>query len=305
MQLNLKHGWGSAQVITPLVVGFLTLAVFVLYEYKYAAFPVVAFPLLKNRTFACAIAAATLFFFTTNVSLFYFNPFLQVTRDVSAHTAMLLQLGTVGYNIGLFFGGWAMQFSKRYRRWAWLGWALVLLAVCLMLLARGSGTSNAAIAVVQAIYGIGGGIIVGCLGIGVQAAVSRDDLSIAITLYSMVEYIGGVLGEGASTTIWVNVLPTKLQGKMDDSVDIFSAINNITYYQGLPEDQRVIVKDGYIQTQRILTICGICSILLTGVAMLGLAPSDFSANAAQPKIDTEIEEPNDNHSRPPKENLSA
>ncbi|KAJ2807642.1 hypothetical protein H4R20_001209 [Coemansia guatemalensis] len=121
----------------------------------------------------------------------------------------------------------------------------------------------------------------------------------------MVEYIGGVLGEGASTTIWINVLPTKLQGKMDDSVDIFSAINNITYYQGLPEDQRVIVKDGYIQTQRILTICGICSILLTGVAMLGLAPSDFSANAAQPKIDTEIEEPNDNHSRPPKENLSA
>ncbi|KAJ2081158.1 hypothetical protein H4R24_002541 [Coemansia sp. RSA 988] len=223
-----------------------------------------------------------------------------VTRDVSAHTAMLLQLGTVGYNIGLLFGGWAMQFSKRYRRWAWIGWALVLIAVSLMLLARSSGTSNATIAVVQAIYGIGGGIVVGCLGIGVQAAVTSADLSIAITLYSMVEFIGGVLGEGASTTIWVNVLPTKLQGRMNASVNIFSAINNITYYQGLPEDQRVIVQDGYIQTQRILTICGICSILLTGVAMLGLPPSDFSTDTTQAKIETETEEFTENAARTPK-----
>ncbi|PIA13300.1 MFS general substrate transporter, partial [Coemansia reversa NRRL 1564] len=278
MQLNLQYGWNSAQVIAPLVIGLITLSLFVIYEYKYAAYPVIAFPLLKNKTFACAISAATLFFFTTNVSLFYFNPFIQVTRDVSAHTAMLLQLGTVGYNVGLFFGGWAMQYSKKYRRWAWLGWTLVLAAVCLMLLARGgsSGSTNAIIAVVQAIYGIGGGILVGCLGIGVQAAVSKADLSIAITLYSMVEYIGGVLGEGASTTIWVNLLPTRLQGKMDANVDIFSAINDITYYQSLPKDQRIIVQDGYISTQRILTICGICSILLTGVAMLGLARSNLS-----------------------------
>ncbi|KAJ1746567.1 hypothetical protein LPJ58_005680, partial [Coemansia sp. RSA 1591] len=194
LQLNNTYGWGSVQLITPLVVGVLTLAAFVYYELRLATHPVVHIRLLKVRTFACAIMTAMLFFFAFNVSLFFFTPYIQVTRDVSARTAMLLQQGTTGYYIGLFIGGWAMQVTKRYRRWAWLGWSLSLVAVCLMLRSRGtSSVTNAEIAAVQAILGIGGGIIVGCSGIGVQASVAKPDLSIAITLYSMVEFVGGVL----------------------------------------------------------------------------------------------------------------
>ncbi|KAJ2528233.1 hypothetical protein EV175_007473, partial [Coemansia sp. RSA 1933] len=136
----------------------------------------------------------------------------------------------------------------------------------------GSGTTNAEIAVVQALYGVGSGILIGCVGIGVQASVAKVDLPIAVTLYGMVAYIGGVLGEGTCTTIWVNVLPSKIRDRLDPSVDMYSAINNITYYFELPKDQRVIVQDGYVRTQNILTICGICSMLIAGIAMLGLAP---------------------------------
>ncbi|KAJ2654486.1 hypothetical protein IW148_006357 [Coemansia sp. RSA 1199] len=286
MQLNTTYGWGSARVIAPLVIGVVALVFFVYYEYKLAWFPVVPFRLFKIRTFTCAILAATFFYFTSNVTLFYFNPFIQVTREASARTAMLLQLGSTGYYVGLFLGGWAIQFSKRYRRWAWLGWAMWQIAVCLMIRSRsGAGTTNAEIAIVQALLGIGSGIAIGCVGIGVQAAVSKVDLSIAITLYGMVAYIGGVLGEGTSTTIWVNVLPSKLEGRMDSGVDVFSAINNITYFFELPKDQRVIVQDAYVKTQKILTIIGICTMFLAGVAMLGLAPYDLSvdANKDQPE----------------------
>ncbi|KAJ2460858.1 hypothetical protein GGF42_000572 [Coemansia sp. RSA 2424] len=280
MQLNTTYGWGSAHVVVPLVIGVVSLIGFVFYEKRLAAFPVVPFRLFKSRTFTCSILAATFFYFTSNVSLFYFNPFIQVTREVSSRTAMLLQLGSTGYYVGLFLGGWAMQYSKRYRRWAWIGWVMWLIAVCLMIRSRsGPNTTNAEIAVVQSILGIGSGIVIGCVGIGIQAAVSVVDLPIAITLYGMVAYIGGVLGEGTSTTIWVNVLPTKLEGKMDPSVDVFSAINNLTYYFELPKDQRVIVQDAYVSTQKILTICGICSITLAGVFMLGLAPFDLSATS--------------------------
>ncbi|KAJ1669322.1 hypothetical protein GGF38_002347, partial [Coemansia sp. RSA 25] len=256
MQLNTTYGWGSAHVVVPLAIGVVSLIGFVFYEKRLAAFPVVPFRLFKSRTFTCSILAATFFYFTSNVSLFYFNPFIQVTREVSSRTAMLLQLGSTGYYVGLFLGGWAMQYSKRYRRWAWIGWVMWLIAVCLMIRSRsGPNTTNAEIAVVQSILGIGSGIVIGCVGIGIQAAVSVVDLPIAITLYGMVAYIGGVLGEGTSTTIWVNVLPTKLEGKMDPSVDVFSAINNLTYYFELPKDQRVIVQDAYVSTQKILTIC--------------------------------------------------
>ncbi|KAJ2541994.1 hypothetical protein EV175_006097 [Coemansia sp. RSA 1933] len=273
MQLNITYGWGSTRVIAPLCIGVGALAVFVYYECYMARYPVVPFRLFKSRTFTCAIVAATFFYFTSNVSLYYFSPFIQVTREVSARTAMLLQLGTTGYYVGLFLGGWAMQFSKRYRRWSWIGWVLWLLSVCLMIRSRsGSGTTNAEIAVVQALYGVGSGILIGCVGIGVQASVAKVDLPIAVTLYGMVAYIGGVLGEGTCTTIWVNVLPSKIRDRLDPSVDMYSAINNITYYFELPKDQRVIVQDGYVRTQKILTICGICSMLIAGIAMLGLAP---------------------------------
>ncbi|KAJ2427014.1 hypothetical protein IWW41_003960, partial [Coemansia sp. RSA 2522] len=43
-------------------------------------------------------------------------------------------------------------------------------------------------------------------------------------------------------------------------------------------DQRVIVQDAYVQTQKILTIIGICTMFLAGVAMLGLAPYNLSAD---------------------------
>ncbi|KAJ2155941.1 hypothetical protein GGF46_005513 [Coemansia sp. RSA 552] len=279
MQLNTTYGWGSGRVIAPLVIGVVALLFFVYYEYRLATYPVVPFRLFKIRTFTCAIVAETFLYFTSNVTLFYFNAYIQVTREVSSRTAMLLQLGTTGYNVGLILGGWAMQYTKRYRRWAWLGWVMWFIAVGLMIRSRsGSGTTNAEIAVVQALYGVGSGIVIGCVGIGVQASVSKVDLSIAVTLYGMIAYIGGVLGEGTSTTIWVNVLPTKLRDRLDSSVDLFSAINNITYYFELPKDQRVIVQDGYIRTQKILTICGICSMLIAGIAMLGLAPYDLSVD---------------------------
>ncbi|KAJ2780563.1 hypothetical protein H4R18_003392, partial [Coemansia javaensis] len=187
MQLNTTYGWGSARVLAPLILGVAALAFFVYYECRLATFPVVPFRLLRTRTFTCAIVAAIFFYFTLNASLFYFNAFIQVTREVSARTAMLMQPGFVGYYVGLILGGWAMQFSKRYRRWAWLGWAMWLVAVCLMIRSRGSsGASNAEIVVVQALLGVGSGIVIGCVGIGVQASVGAVDLPIAITLYGMV-----------------------------------------------------------------------------------------------------------------------
>ncbi|KAJ2309830.1 hypothetical protein IWW54_003519 [Coemansia sp. RSA 2705] len=287
LQLNSTYGWSSAQVIAPIVSGLLTLVAFIYYELRLARYPIVTFRLLKTRTFACAIMTALLIFFSFNVSLFFFTPYIQVTRDTSARTAMLLQQGTTGFHIGLFAGGWAMQFSKRYRRWVWLGWALCLLAICLMLRSRsGTNVTNAEIAAVQAILGLGVGIVVGCSGIGVQASVAKLDLTMAITLYGMCEYIGGVLGEAASTTIWVNVLPTKLEGRMPAYVDVQSAINNITYYQQLPDSQRLVVQDGYIATQKILTICGICSISLAAIAILGMAPFDLTTKDDKELVST-------------------
>ncbi|KAI8323075.1 MFS general substrate transporter [Martensiomyces pterosporus] len=273
LQHNMVGGWLSTQTLAPLVLGGLSLAYFVYHEQHMAANPVVPFRIFKVCTFTCAILASTLFYFTANVALYYFSAFIQVTREVPAQTAMFLQLGSTVYQVGVMLGGWAMQKSRRYRRWAWVGWVLWTLSVVLMLRTRGSRTTtNLEIAFVQAVWGLGSGMVVGSVGVGVQAAVLDSDLAIAITLYGMAMYLGGVLGEGAATTIWVNVLPKQLDGRLDPGVDADKAINSLQYYFSLPQSQRMIVQDAYIETQRVLTKCGIASMLAAGAAMIGLAP---------------------------------
>ncbi|ORX95450.1 major facilitator superfamily MFS-1, partial [Basidiobolus meristosporus CBS 931.73] len=211
LSYNIVYGWSDRRVLGPLVSGVLVLGFFCLYEHKLARCPVVPFRLFKNRTFSAAMGAGTMFYFTSNVSLFFFNAFIQVTRDTDARTAQLLQLGSVVYYIGAILGGWAMQKSKRYRRWAWLGWAIYLISVGLMIRTRGgTHTSNGEIAAVQGLLGLGSGITISCIGIGVQASVDQVDIAIAIALYSMVAYLGGAIGEAVSTTIWNTVLPNKL-----------------------------------------------------------------------------------------------
>jgi len=46
---GIEHPWGSAQVLTPLLIGLAGLVAFVLYELK-ADEPLIPFHLLNNRT---------------------------------------------------------------------------------------------------------------------------------------------------------------------------------------------------------------------------------------------------------------
>ncbi|KAK9693593.1 hypothetical protein K7432_013855 [Basidiobolus ranarum] len=286
LSYNTIYGWGDGRVLGPLISGIIVILLFIIYEHKYARYPVVPFRLFKNKTFSAAMAAGVMFYFTSNVSLFFFNAFIQVTRDTDARTAQLLQLGYVVYYIGVILGGWAMQKSKRYRRWAWVGWAIYLIAVGLMIRTRGgTHTSNAEIAIVQGLLGLGSGVAIGCIGIGVQASVVKADIAIAVALYLMVAYLGGAIGEATSTTIWNTTLPNRLMGQMDPSVDVSKAINNIDYFKTLPIGQKELVQLAYIDTQKILSICGVGALVLAGFAMLFLAPYDLSEDQNEREVE--------------------
>ncbi|KAJ2772679.1 hypothetical protein IWQ56_001273 [Coemansia nantahalensis] len=287
LQANAAHGWASAAMIAPLVTGAVTLAAAWYYEARVARWPAVPGRLLRVRTMACAVAAATLFYYALGVTLLYYNTYLQTAGGLSAHTAMLLEQGTSGVSVGLLAAGWAMQWSRRYRRWAGAGWALALLAAGLMTHSRGAAqSSKAEVVVVQLLFGTGAGLVVGSLGVGVQAAVAGADVPIAISLFAMSEYVGCVLGQGTATAIWMNVLPARLASRLPSDVDVQRAINNLTYYQALPSAQQTVVNDAYTHTQLLLTVCGICAITLAGAAMLGLEPLGLEPPPAPTRAST-------------------
>ncbi|KAJ1946160.1 hypothetical protein GGF37_001325 [Kickxella alabastrina] len=112
MQLNILYGWVGVQFIAPLFIGVFPLILFVYYERFLATFSVVPFKLFKLRTFTCAVIVNVFFNYSSGISLYYFNPYTQVTSEMTSRMAMILQMGTTGYYIGLFFGGWAIQYSK-------------------------------------------------------------------------------------------------------------------------------------------------------------------------------------------------
>ena len=88
--------WQSPAVIITFVVGGICLLGFVLWDVKFADFPIVTFRLMKNRTVACGCLAGFWFFVAYFIFGQYFQSYLQVARFNSAAEA-----GRISYSFWL------------------------------------------------------------------------------------------------------------------------------------------------------------------------------------------------------------
>jgi MFS family permease len=76
--------WRSTGIIIMLCVGGSCLLSFILWDIKFASFPIVTFRLMKNRTVACGCLAGFWYFMAYFIFGQYFQSYLQVARFNSA-----------------------------------------------------------------------------------------------------------------------------------------------------------------------------------------------------------------------------
>ncbi|TQV91143.1 siderophore transporter [Cordyceps javanica] len=265
-----KDQWRSAYIIAMLVLGFVLIVVFALWERFGASVPVVPWKLLKSPCVmgACLIAATYQISYACWNS--YFTSYLQVVYDISKSRAGYINnIFNVVSGIELFLVGILIRWSGRYK-WVFMwGIPLYILGVGLLIYFRQPNHSLGYIIMCQIFMSLGGGVIIGGQQVSVVATVSHDEVASAMAVLSLIATIGGAIGNSISGGIWTNTLPGKLQQLLPDSVkdqwrDIYDDLDvQLSYAVGTLE--RTAIMDAYAGSQKLMLIAGTC---IMGLALI-------------------------------------
>lgn len=260
--------WSSAHIIAMLVVGFVLLITFGIWERFGACHPFVPWHLLKNRSVigACMLDATyQVAYYCWN---YYFTSYLQVVYNISlASAGYISSVFDIIAGVELFIVGALISYTGHFKWVLMWGVPLYMLGVGLMIYFRNPGFGLGYIIMCQVFIALGGGVIIIGEQVAVLAAAEHDDVAALLALLGLFGYIGGSIGGSISGAIWTNTLPGMLQSMLPDStVDQWQAIYDdlalqLSYPTGSPT--RVAIQYAYAATQKRMLIAGTAIMVLS------------------------------------------
>jgi predicted MFS family arabinose efflux permease len=189
------QGWSTGYIIAMIVVGFVTLVAFGLYEIMLARSPFLNVQLLANRT----VIGACLLDLTYQISYYcwdsYYTSFLQVVNDLS-----IAEAGYVNNAFGIVSGVLLIAVGFLIRKTGYFRW-LLLVAVPIYVFAQGlmiyfrrPGQSVGYQVMCQIFIAIGGSVFIICEQIAILAASDHQHIAAVLALLYVVGNIGGAIG---------------------------------------------------------------------------------------------------------------
>ncbi|KFY19524.1 hypothetical protein V493_07924 [Pseudogymnoascus sp. VKM F-4281 (FW-2241)] len=259
--------WKTGKTIAPLVIGVLTIPVFVLWE-KNCKHPMVPFHLLKDRGVWSALCIAIMLNTAWYMQGDYLYTVLVVAFDESVKSATRITslYSFVSVITGLITGI-VVRFVHYLKPFIVAGTALFTVAFGLLIHYRGGtgDSSHSGVIGAQVLLGIAGGLFPYTAQASIQAATKHEHVAVITALYLANYYVGGAFGNAISGAIWTQVLPSKLSTKLALVTSNTTLATNAyanpfdfvdLYAVGTPERGAVI--DAYQETQKLLCITGIC-----------------------------------------------
>ncbi len=253
-----------------IVVGFVTLAVFALYETFLARAPFLNIHLLANRT---AIGACLLDM-TYQISYYcwnsYFTSFLQVVNNLT-----LTQAGWVGSTFDVVSGVLLIMVGFLIRKTGYFRW-LLFVAVPLYVFAQGlmiyfrrPGQSIGYIIMCQIFISIGGSVFIICEQLAILAASDHQHVAAVLALLYVVGNVGGAIGNTICGTIWTNTFPQALErylpaDAMPDFDDIYGDLSTQLSY-AVGSETRIAIQQAYGYAQERMLIAGLAFMSLAFV----------------------------------------
>jgi EmrB/QacA subfamily drug resistance transporter len=187
------HGWTSATVLPPIVIGAALVAAFVAWELR-AREPMLPMHLFRSRGFTLTNAASLLMFFGMFGSIFLLAQFLQVVQHYSPLQAGLRTLPWTGMPV--LIAPIAGALSDRIGGRSLLATGLALQAIGLGWLAAVASPTVAYTTMIPAfvIAGIGMSLFFAPVANVVLSSVRRDQEGIASGANNAIRELGGVFG---------------------------------------------------------------------------------------------------------------
>lgn len=265
--------WRSAHIIAMLVVGFVMLISFALYEKFVAPKPFLPYKVLASRT----VMGACLLAFSYNIAYYcwnsYFTSFLMVVYDISISKA-----GYINNAFDVISGVWllAVGFAiRKTNRFKWLLYGAVPLYILgegLLIYFRRPGHGIGLIVMCQIFMAFGGSTIIICEQVAVLSAASHNDAASSLAFLAVFGWIGGSVGESVSGAIWTHTFPVALQKYLPEESaasweEIYDSLDSQLAYP-IGDASRTAISHAYADAQTYMVSAGTAFMGLALVAVL-------------------------------------
>lgn len=265
--------WRSPMIICFIIIGFLLLIAFGLWE-KYGA-PVTFVPwhLLKNRTVVFTYTMA----FTLYVGWYIWDTYLYsmvvvVFNQPVTYAGYVNNTYTMGSVVCSLIYGAALRYYGKLKIWSLtLGVPLTILGVGLMIHFRQPEVGVGFIVMCLVFIAFGGGILVISEQTTLMTVSKQQDYPALLATEAMIIAIGSAIGSTIAGAIWTGVFPARLTANLPaDAMDNFTAIygelgTQTSYPVGSPT--RDAINLSYAQAQRYMLIAGTCIYALTFISV--------------------------------------
>ncbi|KAF8865243.1 siderophore iron transporter [Acephala macrosclerotiorum] len=267
------NGWKSSMIISMLVVGFVLLICFPLYEKFIAPKTFIPFQLLTDRTVLGAYILAAVLFVEFYIWDSYFGSFLQVVDNLTiteaSYVANVYSIGSCFFAIVV---GVLIRWTGRFK---WLalhfGVPLTILGVGLMIKFRQPNENVSFMVMCQVFIAFSGGTLVICEQMAAMAAASHQYVAVVLAVEGMFSNIGGAIGSTVAAAIWTATFKPNLEKYLPglpqaNITAIYGDLSTQLSYEWGSETRDGIIR-AYGESQKIMLIASTAVLALAVVAV--------------------------------------
>lgn len=269
------NGWASDYIIAMIVVGFVVLCAFGLYEWFLAPKPMLTYSMLSDRT----VVGTCMLCVSYQISYYcwanYFTSFLQAVNNLTvAQAGYVDNTFSVVSGVLLFIVGFAIRKTGHFKWLLYIAVPLYIFAQGLMIYFRRPNQSVGYLVMCQIFISIGGSTFIIIQQVAILAAVDHQYVAVALSLLNVVGTTGGAIGSTISGSIWTNTFRKALSRYLPESAlpDLDSIYGDLEaqllFKVGSPERLAIQEAYGYAQTRMLAAGTSFMVLAFVGVLLM-------------------------------------
>ncbi|KAM7200602.1 MFS general substrate transporter [Rhypophila sp. PSN 637] len=231
---GVSHPWDSAQVLAPLVVGFLLYPTYVYIEWKVAARPMMPLRIFNDRSAVTGYTTSFLQGLIVWCYTYYFILFFLGAMQHGLFHSALESMTTLAYSApaGLV-ASIIVKKTQRFKYLIVIGWALLVAGMGSNVTMQ-PDSSKAVLYAPRCLASIGAGILFPMPLFAVQARQRGEDVGIATSLQVFARSLGTAFGVGLGGVIfqneWTKVVTDNIrEGKIPKELEIPSSLAEVAF----------------------------------------------------------------------------
>ncbi|KAL2158814.1 hypothetical protein VTH06DRAFT_4006 [Thermothelomyces fergusii] len=268
-------GWASDYIIAMIVVGFVLLCAFGLYESFWAPVPMITYRMLSDRT----VIGTCMLSISYQISYYcwanYFSSFLQAVNGLSvSQSGYVDNTFSVVSGVLLFIVGFLIRRTGHFKWLLYIAVPLYTLFQGLMIYFRRPDHSVGYLIMCQVFISVAGSTFIIVMQVAMLAAVDHQHVAAALSLLNVVGTTGYAVGATISGAIWTNTFRKALVRYLPESAlprlgEIYERLDvQLSFEEGSPVRRAIQEAYGYAQTRMLSAGTSVMVVTFVGVLLI-------------------------------------